>query len=62
MTAESLAALVVAERDIQGPQLLPIKVLHRHDGYISFADKIEEDDFRPKFAIRADALDSYFPS
>src|ERR1035437_4434853 len=40
--------------------LPPIKALHRHDGYISFAVKTD-DIFCPKFAIRADALDSLFP-
>lgn len=50
-----------------GPLLHPIKVLHRHDGYISFAvseGKSCLDDtrrFRPSFAIRASALDSMFP-
>ena len=43
-----------------GPQLFPIKALHRHDGYIAFALK-NGDDFRPAFSIRADALDSIFP-
>ena len=43
-----------------GPQLFPIKALHRHDGYIAFAVK-NGDDFRPAFSIRASALDSYFP-
>ena len=40
--------------------LSPIKVLHRHNGYISFAAK-SDDIFCPRFAIRADALDSIFP-
>jgi hypothetical protein len=43
-----------------GPNLLPITVLHRHDGYVSFATK-DGDDFLLRFAIRADALESYFP-
>lgn len=43
-----------------GPQLFPIKALHRHDGYIAFALK-NGDDFRPAFSIRADAIDSIFP-
>jgi hypothetical protein len=43
-----------------GLSLPPIKALHRHDGYISFAVK-SDDTFCPKFAIRADALDTLFP-
>ena len=43
-----------------GPQLYPLKVLHRHDGFISFAVKAD-DHFKPAFTIRADALDTFFP-
>lgn len=43
-----------------GPQLHPIKALHRHDGYISFALK-EGDNFQPTFAIKATSLESLFP-
>jgi hypothetical protein len=43
-----------------GPDLFPITVLHRHDGYVSFASK-DGDTFQLRFAIRADALESYFP-
>lgn len=43
-----------------GPDLLPIAALHRHDGYISFARK-SDDDFRPVFGIRADLLENMFP-
>ena len=43
-----------------GPELLPIKALHRHDGYVSFASK-DGDAFQLRIAIRADLLDSYFP-
>jgi hypothetical protein len=42
------------------PDLIPITILHRHDGYVSFASK-NGDDFHLRFAIRADALESYFP-
>jgi len=56
----------VAPADVGGyehptsPSLLLITVLHRHDGYVSFASK-DGDDFHLRFAIRADALESYFP-
>ena len=43
-----------------GLDLLPIATLHRHDGYISFARK-RDDDFRPFFGIRADLLENMFP-
>jgi hypothetical protein len=43
-----------------GTILPPIKALHRHDGYISFAVK-SDDIFCPKFAIKASSLDSFFP-
>jgi len=43
-----------------GPDLLPIAALHRHDGYISFARK-RDDDFRPFFGIRAALLENMFP-
>jgi len=43
-----------------GLQLLPIKALHRHDGYISFAVR-GGDDWRPVISIRANALDEWFP-
>src|ERR1700683_5362665 len=43
-----------------GPDLFPITVLHRHDGYVSFASK-DGDAFQLRFAIRADALESFFP-
>ena len=43
-----------------GLALPSIKALHRHDGYISFAVK-SGDVFCPRFAIRADALDSTLP-
>ena len=44
----------------RGPQVSPIEALHRHDGYISFALK-REDDWRPAFAMRASELRSIFP-
>lgn len=46
-----------------GPQLHPIKALHRHDGYITFMVKDADDPDRMerRFAIRADALDAWFP-
>jgi hypothetical protein len=46
-----------------GPQLGPIKALHRHDGYISFMVKDDHDPaiLVSRFAIRADALDTWFP-
>jgi hypothetical protein len=56
----------VASADVAGyehpttPNLFLITVLHRHDGYVSFASK-DGDDFHLRFAIRADALESYFP-
>jgi hypothetical protein len=47
----------------RGPQFLPIKALHRHDGYITFIVKDDEgvDRLARRFAIRADALDTWFP-
>jgi hypothetical protein len=46
-----------------GPQLHPIKALHRHDGYIKFMVKDADDPDRmeQQFSIRADALDAWFP-
>src|SRR5271154_4828159 len=46
-----------------GPQLHPIKALHRHDGYIKFMVKDADDPDRMErqFSIRADALDAWFP-
>jgi hypothetical protein len=61
---------VIAERstpnDLQshaGSQLHPIKALHRHDGHIKFMVKDSDDPDRMErqFAIRADALDAWFP-
>jgi len=47
--------------DQNEPKLPPMQDLHRHeDGYVAFAAK-NEDDFRPKFAVRASALEQYFP-
>jgi hypothetical protein len=43
-----------------GPQIKPIKVLHRHDGYISFM-VWSGDEIARRFAIRANALDEMFP-
>src|SRR5450756_2135641 len=46
----------------RGPQFLPIKALHRHDGYITFM--VKDDDgarMARRYAIRADALDTWFP-
>lgn len=43
------------------PQLAPIKALHRHDGYISFATRCGEDDWKQVIAIKATALDEWFP-
>jgi len=43
------------------PQLGPIKALHRHDGYISFAVTGDESDWRQVVSIRASALDEWFP-
>jgi hypothetical protein len=50
-------------RSPAGPQLHPIKALHRHDGYIKFMVKDTDDPDRmgPQFSIRADALDAWFP-
>jgi hypothetical protein len=39
----------------------PIKVLHRHDGYISFAVRGEDVLWRQVISIRASALDEWFP-
>jgi hypothetical protein len=46
-----------------GPQLHPIKALHRHDGYIKFMvkDAGDPDRMEQQFSIRADALDTWFP-
>jgi hypothetical protein len=42
---------------------VPILQLHRHrDGYIAFATKRDDDDFRPRVAIRAGGLESWFPA
>jgi len=44
------------------PQLAPILHLHRHqDGYVSFAAG-SDDEFHPRVAIRADELNTFFPS
>jgi len=51
-----------SQRSVAGPQLHPLKLLHRHDdGYIAFALKEEDKGFRPSFSIKAKALDSMFP-
>jgi hypothetical protein len=53
----------IARPSRPGPQFLPIKALHRHDGYITFIVKDDEggDRLARRFAIRADALDTWFP-
>jgi hypothetical protein len=57
-TASSVApADVGGHEQPTSPNLLLITVLHRHDGYVSFASK-DGDDFHLRFAIRADALES----
>ena len=49
-------------RNPTGPLLRPLKLLHRHDGYIAFALMEEDKGFRPSFSIKATALDSMFPA
>lgn len=39
----------------------PIKVLHRHDGFISFAVRGEDVQWKQVISIRANALDDWFP-
>src|ERR1700677_1992915 len=39
----------------------PIKVLHRHDGCISFAVRGEDVQWKQVISIRANALDDWFP-
>src|SRR4051812_48666821 len=48
---------------LTGVQLQPILDLHGcHDGFVSFAvDDGEAGGFRPRFAIRGDALATYLP-
>jgi hypothetical protein len=49
-------------RGVAGPQLHPIKALHRHNGYITFSIMGDDDEgMTGRFAIRADALDRWFP-
>jgi hypothetical protein len=64
LPAAEPAAGALAARDEPtphpAPELLPIAALHRHDGYVAFAFK-DGDAFRLRVAIRANALDSYFP-
>ena len=43
-----------------GPQRRPIKVLHRHDGYISFMVRSSGETVE-RFAIHASVLDQIFP-
>ncbi len=45
---------------LDGPQLDPIRLLHRHNGYVSFS-VTDGEDLWPKCAIRADALGRLFP-
>ena len=54
------AAIQNPSETVTIPQLRPIKVLHRHDGYISFMVR-DGDELRPRFAIRATELDEIFP-
>ena len=64
-SALSVRCSVAAAADVYGNdqrlQLGPLKVLHRHDGYISFAVRGEEDGWHQVVSIRADALDEWFP-
>lgn len=55
--------LQVPRKSREGPQLHPIKALHRHNGYITFMVKGDEDEDGAvrRFAIRADTLDTWFP-
>jgi hypothetical protein len=64
--AEEIVTVEAIERVpapyLRGPQLAPIKALHRHDGYISFAVRgYDPDEWRQVISIRATALDEWFP-
>ena len=49
----------VGERYLK--MMRPIKVLHRHDGCISFAVRGEDVQWKQVISIRANALDDWFP-
>ncbi len=53
----------VSATGLLSPQLAPISALHskHRDGYVSFAVKRDGDDFRPRFAVRAEQLETWFP-
>jgi hypothetical protein len=60
--ARTMPEFALPSEPAQRPQIAPIKALHRHDGFISFAAKKGEDDWKQVIAIRATALDQWFPA
>src|SRR5689334_21753816 len=57
-----ISSLAIQERYAE-VATAPILYLHRHqDGYIAFATKRDDDDFRPLVSIRASELETLFPA